>query len=211
MPLVTRISEQKRRANRRNVYIDGVFAFGCNINVVARFRLREGLHLTDDQVREIQLGEVKQECLDAAFKFLQSRLHSAAELRRKLMRNEWGQDVVETTLAELTRMGYLDDERFARTKALSAAQRKHHGPRRAMSELLKAGVKRETASRALEDVYSATDSTETARQLALKQAPRLRKLDPIVARRRLAGMLQHRGFDYDVIKPVIDEVLADES
>ena len=68
----------------------------------------------------------------------------------------------------------------------------------------------ETASRALEDVYSTTDSTETARQLALKQAVRLRMLDPIVARRRLAGMLQRRGFEYDVIKPVIDQVLGDE-
>jgi hypothetical protein len=29
----------------------------------------------------------------------------------------------------------------------------------------------------------------------------------VVARRRLVGMLQRRGFDYDSIKPVVDEVL----
>ena len=46
-----------------------------------------------------------------------------------------------------------------------------------------------------------------ARELALKQAPRLRKLDPLVAKRRLVGMLQRRGFDFETIKPVIDEVL----
>jgi SOS response regulatory protein OraA/RecX len=46
--------------------------------------------------------------------------------------------------------------------------------------------------------------------LARKQAPRLRKLDPIVARRRLTGMLQRRGFDYDDIRPVLDEVLRGE-
>jgi NAD(P)-dependent dehydrogenase (short-subunit alcohol dehydrogenase family) len=48
-----------------------------------------------------------------------------------------------------------------------------------------------------------------ARALAAKQAPRLKRLDPIVARRRLIGMLQRRGFDYDEIKPVVDEVLSD--
>lgn len=37
---------------------------------------------------------------------------------------------------------------------------------------------------------------------------RLAKLDPAVARRRLVGMLQRRGFDYDAIKPVVDEVLG---
>ena len=74
MPTITRITEQKRRPNRRNLYLDGGFAFGCNINVVARFRLREGMTLSEVQVREIQLGEVRQECFDAATKLLASRL-----------------------------------------------------------------------------------------------------------------------------------------
>ena len=78
MPLITKIIEQKRRPNRRNIYLDGSFAFGCNVNVVARFRLRVGLQLTDEQLNEIQRGEVRQECFDAAMKFLQQRLHSRA-------------------------------------------------------------------------------------------------------------------------------------
>ncbi len=49
-----------------------------------------------------------------------------------------------------------------------------------------------------------------ARELARKQAPRLKRLDPMVARRRLMGMLQRRGFEYETIKPVIDEILGDE-
>ena len=32
----------------------------------------------------------------------------------------------------------------------------------------------------------------------------------MTARRRLAGMLLRRGFDYDTVRPVIDEVLGDE-
>ena len=208
MPTITGIVEQKRKANRRNVYLDGAFAFGCNVNVVARFRLRVGMNLSAEQVEEIQLGEVKQECFDAAMRFLQSRLHSTGELRRKLMRKGWGQQVVDAVIEDLGRMGYMDDERFARTKALSAAQRKQHGPRRAMVELLKAGVKSDVAGRAVEDVYGGVDNTSAARELARKQAARLKKLEPLVARRRLAGMLQRRGFEYETIKPVIDEVLG---
>jgi regulatory protein len=208
MATITKISEQRRRGNRRNVYLDGTFAFGCNVNVVARFRLREGMVLSEEEVSAIKLGEVKQECFDAAMRFLQTRLHSAAELRRKLMRGEWGDEVVDAVLGNLARMGYLDDSRFAQTKALSAAQKKHHGPRRAMVELLKAGVKSDVAARAVDDVYGSADNTAAARELAQKQAGRLKKLDPLVARRRLAGMLQRRGFDYETIKPVIDEVLG---
>jgi regulatory protein len=210
MPVITQIIEQRRRPNRRNVYLDGVFAFGCHLNVVAKFRLRVGMQLTADEVAQIQLGDVKQECFDAAIRFLESRLHSRAELRRKLARREYGDAVLDATLDDLARLGYVNDARFAQTKALSAAQHKQHGRRRAMVELLKAGVTGETARRAVEDVYDITDSAAIARSLAMKQAPRLRKLDPVVARRRLVGMLQRRGFDYDSIRPVVDEVLGNE-
>ena len=208
MPTVTRIAEQKRRPNRRNVYLDGAFAFGCNVNVVAKFRLREGMALTAELVRQIELGEVKQECFDRAMAALGSRLHSRAELHRKLMRREYGQTVVDAVLDDLARLGYVNDEQFARTKAMSAAQHKHHGRRRAFVDLRRAGVTGDVAGRALDDVYAAQDSTAVAKELALKQLPRLQRLDPLVARRRLVSMLQRRGFDYDAIKPVVDEVLG---
>jgi regulatory protein len=210
MPVITRIAEQKRNPNRRSIHLDGQFAFGCTVNVVAKFRLKEGLSLTEQQVRDIEIGEVKQECFDHALKYLQMRLHSRAELSKKLSRREYGQNVINGVLDDLTRLGYLDDERFARAKALSAAEHKHHGRRRAMVGLFKAGVKGGVAQEALSHVYDQHDSTAVARQLAMKQAPRLRKLDPVVARRRLVGMLQRRGFDYESIRPMVDEILGNE-
>ena len=208
MPVITKIVEQKKRPNRRNVYLDGAFAFGLSDNVVARFRLREGMVISPEMVAEIAQGEVRQECFDYAMKYLQMRLHSAAELRRKLVRREYGDGVVDGVIADLLRMGYLDDARFAKTKAMSAAEHKHHGRRRAFMELIKAGVKKEVADAALNDVYTKTDSLEAARLLAEKKAGSLKRLDPVVARRRLAGMLMRRGFDYETIKPVIDGVLG---
>jgi regulatory protein len=209
MPVVTKILEQKKRPNRRNVYLDGAFAFGLNDNVVARFRLREGMTISPEMVAEIAAGEVRQECFDYAMKYLQARLHSTAELRRKLLRREYGETVIDGVIADLLRMGYLDDARFARTRAMSAAEHKHHGRRRAFVELLKAGVKRDVADAALDDVYEKSDSVGAARLLAEKRAASLKKLEPAVARRRLAGMLMRRGFDYETIRPVIDQVLGD--
>jgi regulatory protein len=208
MPTITAITEQKRRPNRRNVFLDGAFAFGCNLNVIARFRLRDGMQLDAEEIQRIQLGEVKQECFDAAIRFLESRLHSRMEMQRKLSRREYGPTVIDAVLDDLERLNYLNDARFAKTKALTAAQRKQHGRRRAIVELAKAGVAREVARRAVEDVYETTDSLSIARQLAMKQADRLRKLEPMVARRRLVGMLARRGFEYETIRPVIDEVLG---
>jgi regulatory protein len=209
VPVITKILEQKRWPNRRSVHLDGRFAFGCSENVVARFGLKVGQTVSAGQVEAILRGVVRQECFDAALKFLQRRLHSRDELARKLARQEYTPAVVSDVLADLERLGYVNDSRFAQTRALSAAEHRQHGRRRAMVELLKRGVERETARSAVERVYEATDSLGIARQLAQKKAPALRRLDPVVARRRLAGMLARRGFEYDVVKPVIDEVLGD--
>jgi regulatory protein len=208
MPVITQITEQKRRQNRRNIYLDGAFAFGVNLNVVATFRLREGMSLSAEQVAEIERGEVRQECFDRAIRLLEGRLHSRAELKKKLLRHEYGEAVIEGVLADLERLNYVDDARFAKSKATSTAQFKQHGKRRAMQEQMRAGVKGSIAKAALDEVYDATDPVAEARALAEKQAARLSRLEPHVARRRLVGMLQRRGFDYEAIKPVVDAVLG---
>jgi regulatory protein len=207
MPVITGITEQKRRANRRNIYLDGTFAFGVNENVVARFRLRVGMSLTTDQTASIERGEVRQECFDKAMGYLGRRMHSRAELAKKLSKYEYGQTIIGSVLDQLQELKYVDDLRFAESRARSAAEHKHHGRRRAMMELRKAGVKSEVADRALENVYESHNSLAVARELARKKIKSLKRLDPMVARRRLVGMLQRRGFDYEDIKPVLDDVL----
>jgi regulatory protein len=208
MPTVTRIAPQRRAANRRSVHLDGVFAFGCHLNAIARFRLQEGQTLSPEQVEQIQQGEVRQECFDAAIRSLESRLHGRAELKRKLMAKEFGEPIIDAVLDDLQRMNYLDDARFARAKAESAAKVKHQGRRRAMVELSRRGISRDVADVALGAVFTKDASLAVATALAEKHAPRLRRLDPMVARRRLVGMLQRRGLDYDAIKPVVDRVLG---
>lgn len=208
MPTITQIAEQKRRKNRRSVYLDGAFAFGCNLNVVVKFKLHEGLQLTSDQIAAIQQGEVRQECFDKSIAFLSSRMHSRSELSKKLTKYEYGKLMIDSVLDQLAELGYLNDKAFAEAKAELAAKHKHHGRNRAMIELARKGVERETARRAVEVVYETHDSASVARDLARKKMRSLARLEPFVAKRRLFGLLLRRGFDYDTIKPVVEEVLG---
>jgi regulatory protein len=208
MPTITQITEQKRRANRRSVYLDGRFAFGCNINVVAKFRLREGLVISEEEVARIRDGEVRQECFDHAIKFIEKRLHSRKELSDKLKRQEYPIEMIDSVLDQLTEMNYVNDARFAEGKVSAAAKYKHQGPNRARIELAKKGIDREVARQVVEEVYESHDSMSVARDLARKKMRSLARLEPLVAKRRLYGMLLRRGFDYDTIKPVVEEVLG---
>ena len=147
-------------------------------------------------------------CLEAALRFLEGRAHSRAELGRKLKRKKWSDEAIGEALAKLERLGHINDERFAQMRAASAAKHKHHGPNRVMSDLMRAGVSMEFARGAVKQVYSKEETAGLARDLAMKQVRRLAKLDPVVARRRLIGALQRRGFDYDTINTAVGEAMG---
>jgi len=77
-----------------------------------------------------------------------------------------------------------------------------------MMDLLQHGVSQQIAERVLGEKYDAQSELTTARQLAKKHAARLGGLDPIVARKKLAGLLSRRGFGYDQVSDIIDSVLG---
>ena len=208
MPTITRIEPQKRRPNRRSVYVDGQFAFGCNVNVVARFRLREGMSLDDEQRRQIEAGEVRQEAFDHAMRLIGGRMQTERELRTKLGRRAHGPAVVDAVIADLKRLGYVDDARLAQTRAADQARVKRHGKQRAVQELVKSGVARPTAERAVAEAYQGVDPRAAAAEVAAKKAASLKRLDPLTAKRRLVGFLQRRGFDYEAVQHAVERTLG---
>ena len=207
MPTITRIEEQKRRKNRRNVYIDNEFAFGCNVNVIARFRLREGMNIDADLRRQIEEGEVQQEAFDHATRLLGQRMQSERELRTKLGRKDYGPGVIDAVIENLKRLNYVDDAKFAESRAKDQATLKKHGRARAVQELMKAGIARELADKATAEAYGEVDPRESAVEVATKKAASLSRYDTDTARRRLIGFLQRRGFDYETVQYAVEKTL----
>jgi regulatory protein len=211
MPEITKIIQPPRRPNNRRIYIDGKPAFSLKLNIVAKLRLRVGMTISHEQIQRIESEQARQSCMNRALRILSRRMQSRDELKQKLQRGAFSPALIEGVLNDLAQQGYIDDIRFAQAKVRAAMQNKHHGPRRAMAELLNAGVTREVAEAAISKVQEDIDPAVIARQLALKHAPRLKKLEPHVARRRLIGLLQRRGFDYQSITVLVNEVLGSES
>ena len=68
------------------------------------------------------------------------RLHSRAELFAKLTRQQFSDSVVNGVLDDLKRLGYVDDEQFARNKAASAARRSSMKARKRLTVVLGIGT-----------------------------------------------------------------------
>jgi len=128
-----------------------------------------------------------------------------AEVRRAL--EEMGLDggAVRQVVAELEGAGLLDDRRFAREYVRTKLERRGLGPHRLRWELRKLGVRGSLVEEVLQENFGGEAQEQIARRLAEKKLG----TGPVdeKAVRRVVGMLERRGFDFEVVRTVAFELL----
>ena len=202
---ITRVQVQRTNSDRCSVYLDGTFAFGVYQDVVVQFGLRKGKHLTVAEQREILAADQVHIAMATALHYLGYKPRTEREVRRKLDEKDLGA-VADRTIARLNELGYLDDASYAHAY-VEARMRRGYGPRRIRMELRRRGVANAQVEQALEAVVDADDRLEAAREQAARRWPRLQKeSDPRRRRKKLYDFLLRRGFGYDLIRQVTDEL-----
>ncbi|MFQ5399892.1 MAG: regulatory protein RecX [Anaerolineae bacterium] len=200
MATITALKAQKNRSDRLSVFLDGEFAFGLPRSVAAE--LRVGQTLSAEQISALQTADIRDKARRYVFQLLSRRPRSIAEIRRKLKDKEYSEDVARQVIAELTEKGLLDDIAFAR---YWIEQRETFKPRSRMAlqyELRQKGVSLD----AIETALSGFDETAAARRAAVHQARRLKNLPEQAFRAKLGAYLQRRGFGYEIIREISDEM-----
>jgi regulatory protein len=140
--------------------------------------------------------------VELAFGHLGKRDRTEAELRRHLAAKDVGEPEADAAIAEVVRMGYLDDARYARTFAEDRRNLDGWGTERIERRLLALGVDREHIAAALGERDGA-DELEAAVELL-----RRRFRDGVLAgereRERALGMLVRKGYEvelaYDAVR-----------
>ncbi len=117
------------------------------------------------------------------------------------------EEVSRAVLDRMAELDLVDDEAFATAWVQSRQAGRSLGSRRLRSELVTRGIAPELAAQALADVLP-EEEMERAQALVSRRGQSLRALPEDVRRRRLAGYLQRRGFDADVVRTAVEEHLA---
>ena len=143
--------------------------------------------------------------LARAIGLLARRAHSKWELRRKLRMKGFAPDAVETTMARLVELGYMDDTSFAR--GLVRQRGAVRGPRALSAELAAKGVGRAEA-----DVAVAEFDTDAQLASAIQLAERLYARKSGIGYREMlntiGAKLLRRGFSAPVVRAACRSVLA---
>jgi regulatory protein len=202
MKKVTAIRAGRRQGKRVNVFLDDRFAFSLEAEVALKENLQVGQELSEDKIEALTGSDLFHRCLNAAFRYLDYRPRSEAELRERLKRRGFDGDNVEAVLARLREQGLVDDLAFAQ---FWKDNRQSFRPRSrwlTRLELRQKGV----ANDIIDQVVADVDDEDSAYRAALSRAHSLPDSDYQGFRHRLSEYLRRRGFGYRVITHTVERL-----
>jgi len=145
-----------------------------------------------------------EDALKRAYRFLDYRPRSEAEVRIKLTQLGFSQPIIETTLEKLRSLKFLDDEAFARGWALGRVQGRGFGPLRVERELQQKGVAETLISQIVQETFSRQGGIEVGKKL-LERRFKDKDLGDVKVLRRAVAFLKRRGYQSSVIAELVEQ------
>jgi regulatory protein len=204
---ITKVSVQSRRRDRVSVFVDGAFAFGVSDEVAVRHGLGSGVTVGRELLEAVRHDEAVASCKRVALHFISYRMRSEAEVRRRLKKEDAGHDVIDSVVANLREIGLIDDAAFADAFARDAVQVKKWGPHRIARGLRQAGLGDEHVEHALAQLRHVIEDGDLVRKVAGKRWDQLSGVSDLKKRKkRVYDYLARRGFDFEDIRRVLDDL-----
>ena len=191
-----------RVGRRIKVFVDGSLFFVADKKIIAKAGLHLGQDLSVSRIEELKRTFIFQNCLDAALHYLSYRPRSEAEIRQRLHRRGFDDDLINTVVDTLKERELVDDVAFAefwKDNRLSFSPR---SSKLVQHELRQKGVSAEMA----DEVTSELDDESSAYKAGVRKMRSLTSADYDEFRRRLFGYLRRRGFSYEVAGRVVERL-----
>lgn len=173
---------------------------------------RVGAALGADAVALLVRGAALSDLVARAVGMLARGRRTKRELEIRLRKRDGDPALIAIALERLERQGLIADQDVARAEA-SARLRRGEAPARVRMTLRTKGIGGRDAEQAVQQAMhdDEFDERTACRSLAAKKLRTMSSLDPGVARRRLIGFLQRRGFGGGVVREVLDEMRRSSS
>lgn len=199
---------RRHLGERVNVFIQGKFSFAIDASLAARRGLQAGRRLDNEELASLLQEDGDAKAYARALHFLGYRIRSAQEIRVRLKRDEWPEEVIERVIERLQEEKLVNDAQFAAAWVENRTLSRPRGGRMLKQELRQKGVGREEIEAALPDSDMEIENAIEALR------PKLRlweKLETRERERKIIEWLQRRGFSYSTARAALREMADNEN
>lgn len=209
---ITALRAQAKDPQRVNVFVDGEFAIGVSLTTITKTGLHVGKQLSAEEFAKLEQTESGDKAYLAALRFLEARPRSTAEVRTRLGRKDFAPEAIEAAIARLAELELLDDAAFARYWVENRQAYRPRGAGALRDELRRKGIDAGVAAEVMNDDALTVDESASAWGLARGVLHKYAgSHDRNAFTRRMSSYLQRRGYTFEVIRPIVEQLWAEVS
>ena len=205
MSTITSIKPQKFN-NRVNVYLDGEFAFGLDLETYMKSGLKIGNTLSDEEIAKLKDSSDFTTTYQKLLNFSTLRPRSEKEIRDWLHRKKVPEHYYEKHFSKLKRLDLIDDEKFAKWWIDQRLAFKQKSKKELSFELMRKGINKILINQLVNNSMNQEDEVKTAKALLEKKLYKWQKFEGYIKKQKISQYLAGKGFGWDVIKTIVDEL-----
>jgi len=199
MSVITSIKPQKNN-KRVNIYLDGKFGFGIDLENFVKLGLKVEQSLEDEEIKKIIKKAEFQKTYDYLLKFAMLRPRSEKEIKDWFRRKKTPESLHQDLFSKLKGLDLIDDEKFAMWWVEQRLEFRNKSKRDLEYELRMKGIKKDIIDNVLSKIE--INEEEIAKDLLRKKLYRWKLLPDTEKKRKISEFLARKGFGWDIIKKV---------
>lgn len=204
MAVITKIEAQKRKEDRVNIYVDEKFFMAIYKELVFTFNLKKGDNIDEEYLNKILKDEMFLKGKNKALNILSKASQSEKKIREKL-NEDFEEDTVDDVIDFLKKYNFINDGELASKIVNTNVNLNKYGKNKIKQNLYNKGIEKSAIDEAISEIdYNA--EFENALYLAQKRYDRVKNEDPKKAYAKIANHLAYKGFNYDIIKSVLNKI-----
>lgn len=205
---VDKIEIQKNNKEKANIFIDGKYSFSITLNGLLDAGIHEGDELTEEAIETIRLKDAPGLAFLKAIDIASYSMKTEKELIKKLKEKKFPDEAINAAVIKMKEYGYIDDSSYASSYITSRAIPNGWGEQKIISMLLQKGIDMEVIKEKIDEAFTDDIKIQAALEVAKKYAARLDGVEPKKARQKLYQHLASKGYKYDIIKSVCNEIMS---
>ncbi|MTI66176.1 MAG: recombination regulator RecX [Firmicutes bacterium] len=211
MNKVTKIEQQKNNKERVNIYINNEFFIGTSKEIVFNLKIKKDSTVDKDKLKDLIEEETFFKAKNKAYQILNMAMQSESILRDKLLKKGYEDYIIDRVITHLKKYSFINDEEMARSITRDKKNIKKYGKKRIRYNLKNKKIDKQIIDRVLNEEVDSEDEFENALYFAKKKYRKIKDTDKRKIYQKLARYLAYRGFDYNIIKKAIKEVMGYEN
>lgn len=207
--IITGIEEQKRSKDRVNIYIDGEYYMSLSTYVLFKLGLKKGEKIDGEKLKNASKEDELIKCRESALKIIEKSFKTEKEVYDKLIEKGYSEENVQSAIKSLQSYNFLNDDKYVQMYIKEKIS--SWGSGKIRFNLMKKGIDKNIIEEKMENFKDS--EMDAAQRLAFKRYDIIRKRESDQRKiyKKLGSYLASNGYDYGIIKNVLDKVLRSDS